>query len=70
MKHRGGRKERNEHGGSSMTNCVIHGEGSSIFDWTWAAKTFRNELPHGVGYGTNDKSNELVETPSIATKNW
>jgi hypothetical protein len=32
MKHRGGRKERNEHGGSSMTNCVIHGEGSSIFD--------------------------------------
>jgi hypothetical protein len=24
---------------------------------------------HGIGYGTNDKSNELVKPPSTTTKN-
>jgi len=27
-----------------------------------------SELPHGVSYGTNDQSNELVEPPSATTK--
>ncbi len=33
-------------------------------------KTSKSELLHGVGYRTDDKSNELVEPPFIATKDY
>jgi hypothetical protein len=65
---RGGRKEGSEHGRSLMTNYAIHGEGISILDWTWAAKTSKSELLHGVDYGTNDKSNKSVEPPFTTIK--
>jgi hypothetical protein len=50
----GGLKEGGEHGGSSTTNCAIHGENISILDWTRAAEASGSELLHGVNYGTND----------------
>jgi hypothetical protein len=31
-------------------------------------KTSRSELLHGINHGTYDKSNELVEPPSITIK--
>jgi len=31
-------------------------------------KVSRNELLHGVDYGTNDKSNEPIELPSTIAK--
>jgi len=64
----GGQKEGGEHGGSSTTNCAIHGENNLILDWTKTTEASGNELPHGVGYGTNDQSNEPVKPPSTVAK--
>jgi hypothetical protein len=41
---------------------------NSILDWTRAAKASKCELLYRIGFGTDDKSNELVELPSIIAK--
>jgi hypothetical protein len=61
-------QKKGEHGGNSMSNCVIHGENNSIIDWTKATKASRSELLHGVGYGTDNKTNELIEPLYTITK--
>ncbi len=66
---KGDKKEGGKHGRNCTANCAICGKGSPIFYWTKTAKASKSELLHGIGYGTNDKSNELVKPPSTTTKN-